>query len=162
MTLDVRPLTYADSKPLVQLIQNSYGTGIGMWFADKPSSEEAESVVANKLKMMKEGSLIDNVATINGSLIGDCEIVIHKATGIIGMTVEQRYSGIGVGHALLVASLKKAFSLGITSVIAEIAYGNHDAEMFFAKNGFLVSGSDVIERNGKSATVTRMEIILEK
>ena len=162
MALEIRRLSESDSRELTRLITDSYGDGTGMWFARMPSEEEAEAVVRAKLKMLAEGSIIDNVAVHNGRILGDCEIVIKRHMGILGILVDGAHRGTGVGRALLTSSLREALKSGIATVIAEVEEDNHYAVAFFTRNGFQLSGqgANTVERSGRSWRVVRLEFNL--
>ena len=162
MALEIRHLNESDSGALAELMLSSYDNGKGMWFPEKPSRKEAESVVAKKLDMLKRNILIDNVASLNGEVIGDCEIVVDGAVGLMGILVSNKHRGTGVGRALLIASLKAAVARGMASIFAEVETGNYSAISFFTRNGFSIAGNATVEKNGKSARITRMEFVLKK
>lgn len=157
MAVSVRRLGQSDSKSLASLILGSYDDGIGMWFANRPSGEEVSAIVARKLEMLREGTIIDNIAVLDGTVVGDCEIVVDKQAGLLGMLVGVDRRGAGIGRALLLASLKDAVSRGLALVVAEVEEGNANAISFFTRNGFAISGKDIVERNGKSCGVIRLE-----
>ncbi len=160
--LKIRALSESDSAGLEELILGSYGNGGGMWFSEKPNSHEAKSVVSMKLRMLKEGTLIDNIALLDGEVVGDCEVVLDKGIGLLGIVVNEKHRNSDIGRALLIETLKKAVALGVKTVFAEVDEGNYSAISFFTKNGFAIAGSGptLVARNGKESSVMRLLINL--
>ncbi len=157
MALEVRKLSESDAGGIAMLILESYDNGTGMWFAKRPSREEADAVVARKLDMLRKSLLIDNVAMLNGELVGDCEVVVDKQMGLLGILVKSEYRDAGVGKSLLLASLKDCVRMNVAVVVAEVEESNVHAIGFFTRNGFMISGNEVVERNGKASMITRLE-----
>jgi ribosomal protein S18 acetylase RimI-like enzyme len=161
VTISVRKLTEYDARELAAFIVESYGTGTGTWFSSRPSEKEAELVVANKLKMQKKSKLIDNVAVVGGRIAGDCEIIIEKGVGLLGIIVAPGYRGSGVGRAVLMASLTDALTRGIHVIVAETEENNYSALSFFRKNGFMAVGAvTTVKKNGTERKILRLELRL--
>ncbi len=163
MGVELLALDDSHGEGIVSLMAEIFeSTPQATWFAEKPSEEQLKGIFAQKLASKKQETLIDNVAVLNGKVIGDCEILIEKGTGILGIIIDPKYQGSGVGRSLLLRCLREARILNVKFVVAEVQRENQGVLGFFLKHGFAIDSAAPIstERNGKKANVIRLVLAL--
>ncbi|MGI0141541.1 MAG: GNAT family N-acetyltransferase [Candidatus Micrarchaeales archaeon] len=139
--MEIRELKPDDMHQLAALILSVYAdSALSMWFEKKPDEGELKELFTYKLASVKKKKAIDIVAVEKNCVIGECEIVVQEKIGKIGMIIEGKYRGKGVGTSLLEYGINKAKKLGIVSLVAEVAKENKGATAFFERSNFVLKG----------------------
>lgn len=107
-----------------------------LYFEKKPSDDYLEHMLRSKIEMALEKRAIDIVAVDGGKLLGECEIILDKDIGKVGILVGIESRRRKVGTTLLEEALKRAKKLGMARVYAEVNSNNSPAIEFFVKHGF--------------------------
>lgn len=90
------------------------------------------------------------VAIFNNEVIGWCDITrnerpIFAHCGQLGLGIEKRYRGQGIGTALLQTAITAAFSLGLSRIELTVREHNPAALALYQRFGFTIEG---IKRQG--------------
>lgn len=159
MAVKIRRLHEADREALSSFMAQSYDEyPNAMWFDSKPQYRDLTRIFMNKLNGMQLNILEDFVADDEGRIVGDCEIVkTGSNAGLVGIIVRKGYSGKGIGRNLLEEASKGAAGIGIERLRVEVMEGNDHSQKFFEACGFLVTGHERTERNGKACDVAVLE-----
>lgn len=110
-------------------------------FLDAPSMEMARAFVLENIRE----NWPHYVAICEDKVIGWCDISsLHRPvlahSGVLGIGVLAEYRGRGVGQALILASLNKAKTIGLTRVELTVREKNEAAISLYKKFGFEVEG----------------------
>ena len=94
--------------------------------------------------LIKDGD-IQFLALVDGKVVGWCDITrirrpLHAHCGTLGMGVMKDFRGLGIGQALMQASLEKAWSIGLARVELTVRAGNARALGLYKKVGFSHEG----------------------
>jgi len=88
------------------------------------------------------------VAVIEGKVVGFVDVKIKEGRAkVMGLAVEEKYRGRGVGSALLSKAVEVARERGITTVYLKVKKSNVNAIKFYEKHGFVFRKE--VEKNGE-------------
>ncbi len=150
----VRDLAWNDFEPLVEIYWHLYderaaGEPIGIHlFPERPSLSSEVEWFAGLYRRVLAGETIAVVAEENARAVGSCTIAPFGGradsemghVGILGILVDHRHRGHGVGRALMVEALDRAkaqFEVVQLGVFAT----NTRARALYADLGFVPSGA---------------------
>jgi ribosomal protein S18 acetylase RimI-like enzyme len=149
----VRDVRWSDFEDLKAIYYHLYderaaGEPIGIHlFGERPTEGDEVDWFARTFRGALEGQSITVVAEVDGRPVGACTIgrkgprpdseIGH--VGILGILIDHRYRGRGIGRALMVAAIEKArgmFEIIQLSLFAD----NHRARALYRKLGFVPFG----------------------
>jgi RimJ/RimL family protein N-acetyltransferase len=149
----VRDVRWSDFDDLREMYYRLYdererGAFVGITlFESRPSLPDEVAWFTRAYSRMLSGDLVMTVAEVDGRAVGHCSIgregplptAENGHVGVLGILVDERYRGRGVGTALLDHSLQRArekFDLVRLAVFSE----NDGARRLYARFGFVVCG----------------------
>jgi ribosomal protein S18 acetylase RimI-like enzyme len=160
----IRDLRWADFDALVGTYYELYeerdrGDPIGIHLHLQPPSREDEVAwFAGYYRQVLAGETITQVADVGGQAVGNCTVAPdggHRSgemghVGVLGILVNRRYRGLGIGRALMRATLDRCrgvFELVRLSVFAD----NDGAKRLYRSLGFVPCGTYArgIKRRGR-------------
>lgn len=89
------------------------------------------------------------VAVVNGEIVGFVEIKLgEKRVNLIGMVVEEKCRGRGVGGALIRKVIEFTMGKGKKAACLKVRRDNFSAIRFYERHGFILRNE--LEKNGES------------
>jgi len=85
------------------------------------------------------------VAQVNDSIVGWCDIIrsdrpVFRHCGFLGIGILAQHRGLGIGRALMSATIDAAFSSGISRVELTVRADNLRAISLYKRLGFVTEG----------------------
>lgn len=113
-------------------------------FLDFLEGPELKTVRAFVLENIRVGNP-SFVALVEGQVVGWCHTVVFKTeifchSGELGMGVLCSYRGQGIGHALILSTIRRAKEIGLKRIELRVRQGNKAAMALYQKVGFEVEG----------------------
>ncbi len=109
------------------------------------------------------------VALMRKQVIGWCDVQPYDRptmahAGILGVGVEARYRGRGIGTALIAAVIERAKAAGLTRVELTVREGNQRAAALYEKLGFVREGlkRNAVRVDGQYENLIAMAMLLER
>lgn len=106
---------------------------------------------------------------VDEKVVGWCDISsLHRPvlahSGVLGMGVLAEFRGHGIGKALILATLERARSVGLTRVELTVREHNKRAFALYEKTGFVVEGvkRNAVRVDGKYENLICMGLLLEE
>ncbi|MGA3021096.1 MAG: GNAT family N-acetyltransferase [Candidatus Micrarchaeales archaeon] len=136
--MEIRNFADDDAGDLSDLILAVYDESpISSTFKSKPTMEHLFELSRKKGEGLRNGYLIDLVATIDGKVVADCEIALKsKEEGTIGIVVAKEHRRKRIGSKLVERCIANAKKRGVRRIYAEINKENRIATLFFSKCNF--------------------------
>jgi GNAT superfamily N-acetyltransferase len=136
--MEIRNFSREDEEELSDLITSVYDeSAIFTTFGSRPGRETIADLSRRKSTGIRGGYLVDLVATHEGRVIANCELVKRgDEEAVIGMIISKEHRRKGLGTRLIKKCVESARSLGVRTIYAEINRENRGAVFFFAKCGF--------------------------
>jgi RimJ/RimL family protein N-acetyltransferase len=134
--MEIRELRSGDARSLSRLIADVQDElPEAMTFGVLPPEQIGETVKW-KLDAVGRGAMADLVAVDGGAVVADCEILCEGREGTVGIIIEKRRRGRGIGGRLLERCIARSRELGVRTVRARIMESNVRAISFFARADF--------------------------
>jgi GNAT superfamily N-acetyltransferase len=134
--MEIRELRRGDARSLSRLIAEvQEELPEAMTFGTIPLERIGETVEW-KLDAVRRGAMADLVAVEGGVVVADCEILCEGREGTVGIIIERRHRGAGIGGRLLEKCIARSRGLGVRMVRARVMESNARAISFFARAGF--------------------------
>jgi ribosomal protein S18 acetylase RimI-like enzyme len=152
-SVQVRGLEWTDFDPLVRIYYETYeerdlGQPIGITlFGERPNRSAEVNWFAGAYRRALAGEGVHLVAVVGPEVVGQCSIAgLGQAPGAevahvgeLGILVDRRFRGQGVGTALLVAALEAARRQFETVKLSVFA-SNEGAQRLYRRVGFVEHG----------------------
>ena len=105
----------------------------------------SEEATASFIASVRAANGVHLVALVDGAIVGWCDIARAPFEGMthvgrLGMGVNARFRGQGIGKALLKAALERACRRGLERVELEVYRSNVPAIRLYEAHGFLREG----------------------
>jgi ribosomal protein S18 acetylase RimI-like enzyme len=115
-------------------------------FLEAPSLEDLSAFVGKNIR----NGYPEYVALVGDRVVGWCDALpFERPTkahgGVLGMGVKTEYRGVGIGRALIQATLEGARTAGLTRIELTVREDNERAIHLYRKLGFTHEG---LKRNG--------------
>jgi RimJ/RimL family protein N-acetyltransferase len=118
--------------------------------------EQEKAWLKELLIEIKNGNIISIIAVVNGSIVGNGEIVRGEYAetmyhGRLALTILATHRGLGIGREMIRALLAEAHRLGLKNVHVEFLFRNKQAVSAYRRAGFKKVGRipRKVKRNGK-------------
>ncbi len=136
----------------------------GRWIAGEAPSDRVERQRAFE-RNLREPSAVSLLAEAEGGLVGSLGAEIHGGVAELGMMVDAKWRGRGVGSALMQACIDWAAGHGAHKVMLEVWPHNATAQALYRKFGFEQEGffkRHYRRRNGELWDAVRMGLVLDQ
>ncbi|UYV36098.1 GNAT family N-acetyltransferase [Rhodobacteraceae bacterium D3-12] len=154
MTPRIRPYHSGDSDTLFAIFVDAVRNGTGEYYDNDQRRAWAPATTPPSDWSARLGACDTYVALFEGEIAG---FIATTADGYVDLAfVRPALARRGVGQALYDAMLARARSRGLTALTT---HASHLAKPFFARNGWRVETTELIERNG--ATLERFAMALD-
>ena len=136
--MEIRNFSRDDREELSDLITSVYDESpIFTTYASRPSRDALFELSGRKETGLRGGYLVDLVATHQGRVIANCELMKKgDEEAVIGIIIAGEHRRKGLGRRLVEKCVEGARSFGVRRIYAEINRGNKGAVFFFSKCGF--------------------------
>lgn len=120
---------------------------LGLVSFDGPMTLEDERKFLEQTVLgMEAGDTASVTAWHEGEMVGNCDITRRKFadvrhTGTLGIVLDKRFRGVGLGEAMMRDVIRQAKQAGITLVELSVFAGNGRAIALYRKLGFKAVGT---------------------
>jgi ribosomal protein S18 acetylase RimI-like enzyme len=133
-------------------------------FLEAPPLDEVELFIRRNIERGNPGM----VAIAGGEVVGWCDITamsraVFAHRGTLGMGVLEAYRGVGIGRALIEATLAAARVAGLSRIELEVLADNERAIALYRAVGFVVEGvkRDAYRVDGRSVDLVDMALLFD-
>lgn len=159
----VRNAVASDARVLRETMQRTHAqTDYLLSYPDEQSADD-EQEARSLEEIERSGNEVELVAVIDGHIVGSAGAsvvrsrrkVAHRAR--FGISILKEYWGMGIGRALLEASIGCAQQAGYTQLQLEVVADNERAVSFYRRAGFEEYGRN--PRGYRSASAGYQELV---
>jgi putative acetyltransferase len=136
----------------------------GKWIGGEAPSDRAARQLAFDATL-SDPDAVSLLAEADGRMVGNLGVDIRRGIGELGMMVEERWRGRGVGSALMEACVAWSTEHGAHKLVLEVWPHNTSAQGLYRKYGFEQEGffkRHYRRRNGELWDAVRMARVLDQ